>query len=177
MLHLIATNNLGARILQMSVADVIQQGRACDLLRQRGNLAEVQLRLSPSFELPGTASIAALAIEAPLIVAQAALGLMLEQSKAHAFADIPPSQRRRLVIDLSDLADAGESGTQLGSTLPVSGAASGKSMAVGLSIYPAVLAFWQQWGRDQQNLLTGHGLSQAAGDINVQVITGLAGAE
>lgn len=171
MLHLTATNNLGAQILQMSVADVIQQGRACDLLRQRGDLAEVQLRLSPSFKLPGTASIAALAIEAPLIVAQAALGLMLEQSKAQAFVDNPVSQRCRLVIDLSDLVDAGESGTLLGSTLPVSGAASGKSTPLSLSIYPAVLAFWQQWGRDQQSLLAGYGVSQAAGGIHVQVIT------
>ena len=172
MLEVTAINCAGDQTLSMEVASIVQQGRACDLLRQRGPLLEVHLRITPPRSLEGAGlDLIQQVIEAPLAVASAALALM-----SHHQANQPLDQRSpRLIITL----DQGCPDSVSESTSAPPTAADGDGEATdeyGPLQHPlmsASSAFWRQWAVAQQRVLDARGLGPGAGgsDIHVEVIT------
>ena len=89
-----------AELINMKVESVIDQGRACDLIRQREGIRSASLTLSECPEVGATGVLAELQrhIEAPLMIVEALTALFKGKSL-------------RLTIDLSRLDPGRSAGT------------------------------------------------------------------
>lgn len=89
-----------AELINMKVESVIDQGRACDLIRQREGIRSASLTLSECPEVGATGVLAELQghIEAPLMIVEALTALFKGKSL-------------RLTIDLSGLDPGRSAGT------------------------------------------------------------------